>query len=72
MLLSAMLVKEAAKWNKRFVVGFFLHTHFPSGGMFEIVPVWRNLLESVLHSNLIGFHTAGYAENFRRTCVDLL
>lgn len=67
-LLPAMLFKEAAKRNKRFVIGFFLHTHFPSSDMFKIVPVCGGML----HSNLIGFHTSRYVENFRRTCLDLL
>lgn len=66
-LLPAMLSEEAAIRNKRFVVGFFLHTPFPSGDVFKVVLVWRDLLEGVLHSNLVDFHTSSYADNFRRT-----
>jgi trehalose-6-phosphate synthase len=71
-LLPAKLFREASRRNKRFVIGFFLQTPFPSGDIFKVVSVWRDLLEGVLHSILIGFHTTSYAENFRRTCLDLL
>lgn len=72
MLLPAMLSEEAARRNKQFVIGFFLHTPFPSGDMFKVVPVRADLLKGVLYSNLIEFHTSNYAENFKRACIDLL
>lgn len=36
-------------------VGFFLHQPFPSGKMFEAIPDWRWLTESLLCCDVIGF-----------------
>lgn len=72
MLLPQMLREEAEKRGKKLVIGFFLHTPFPSGDMFRVLPVWRELLEGVLHCDLIGFHAPSYNANFKRTCSDLL
>lgn len=72
MLLPAMLAEEAAKQGKTLTTGFFLHTPFPSGDMFKVLPVWKELLTSLVHCDLIGFHTKSYEDNFKRTCVDLL
>jgi trehalose 6-phosphate synthase len=71
-LLPAMLSEEVTRRSKRFAIGFFLHTPFPSCDMFKVVPVWRDHLESAMHGYLIGFHTSTYVENFNRTCHDLL
>jgi trehalose 6-phosphate synthase len=72
MLLPQMLQEEAEKRDKKFVIGFFLHTPFPSGDMFRVLPVWREILEGLLHCDLIGFHAPSYNANFKRTCSDLL
>ena len=72
MLLPQMLREEAEKRGKKLVVGFFLHTPFPSGDMFRVVPVWREILEGILHCDLIGFQAPSYNANFKRTCSDLL
>jgi trehalose 6-phosphate synthase len=72
MLLPQMLQEEAEKRDKKFVIGFFLHTPFPSGYMFRVLPVWREILEGLLHCDLIGFHAPSYNANFKRTCSDLL
>jgi trehalose 6-phosphate synthase len=72
LLLPAMLREEAAKLNKTITIGFFLHTPFPASDQFRILPVHRELLHGVLSSDLIGFHTASYAENFNMTCNSVL
>jgi trehalose 6-phosphate synthase len=72
MLLPQMLRCEAERWGKKLVIGFFLHTPFPSSDMFRVLPVWKELLEGLLHCDLIGFHSPSYNVNFKRTCGDLL
>ena len=45
-------------------IGFFLHIPFPSYEIFRNLP-WRSeLLEGMLGSDLIGFHTFGYMRHF--------
>lgn len=45
-------------------IGFFLHIPFPSYEVFRILP-WRNeLIEGMLGSDLIGFHTYDYERHF--------
>lgn len=72
MLLPLMLSEAALKLDKRITVGFFLHTPFPSGDMFKVLPVWDRILEGLLRCKTIGFHTYTYAQNFARTCRDHL
>ena len=47
-------------------IGFFLHIPFPSFEVFRLLPrVWRaELLEGVLGSSLVGFHTHDYTRDF--------
>lgn len=45
-------------------IGFFLHIPFPSYEVFRILP-WRDeVLEGLLGSDLIGFHTYDYERHF--------
>lgn len=45
-------------------IGYFLHIPFPSYEMFRLLP-WRNeILDGLLGSDLIGFHTYDYARHF--------
>jgi len=53
-------------------IGFFLHTPFPSSDVFRVLPVAPELLRSVLHSDLLGFHTYDYAHHFLSACSRLL
>ena len=53
-------------------VGFFWHVPWPASEVFRIVPSAQALLRGMLGSDLIGFHTEGYAENFRESARDLL
>jgi trehalose 6-phosphate synthase/phosphatase len=45
-------------------IGFFLHIPFPAAEVFRTLP-WRNeLLEGMLGSDLVGFHTLAYKNHF--------
>lgn len=75
MLLPAMLRKELEKGpNRRNNVkfGFFLHTPFPSSEIYRILPVRNEILEGVLHCDLLGFHTYDYARHFLSSCARIL
>lgn len=57
--------------NPELSIGFFLHIPFPSTEMFRVLP-WRNeLLEGVLGSDLIGFHTLEYMRHFSNSVARL-
>ncbi|HEY5615576.1 MAG TPA: bifunctional alpha,alpha-trehalose-phosphate synthase (UDP-forming)/trehalose-phosphatase [Bacteroidota bacterium] len=63
--------------RKRFpraVIGFFLHTPFPSFEMFRLLPLrWRRtILEGVLGADLIGFHTHEYTHHFLQSVLRIL
>ena len=53
-------------------IGFFLHIPFPAYEVFRTLPSRRLLLEGVLGADLIGFHTAIYAEHFTTAATRLL
>ncbi len=60
LMLLPKLIKERVDVN----IGFFLHILFPPCDVYTTLPVARVLLESVLASDLIGFHTVEYTRNF--------
>ncbi len=68
MLLPQMLRKS----RKNFKIGFFLHTPFPSYEVFRCHPNRKELLEGVLGSDLIGFHTFGYLRHFRSSVIRIV
>jgi trehalose 6-phosphate synthase len=72
MLLPAMLREETLQSGKTIRIGFFLHTPFPCADMFSILPVSHEILEGLLQSDLVGFHTRAYAKNFVSTCSTIL
>jgi len=53
-------------------IGFFLHIPFPSYEVFRILPARQPLLEGLLGADLVGFHTASYAEHFETATNRLL
>ncbi|HLT47320.1 MAG TPA: trehalose-6-phosphate synthase [Rubricoccaceae bacterium] len=53
-------------------VGHFWHVPWPAPEVFRILPTARSLLAGLLGADLVGFHTEGYAENFRESARDLL
>ena len=53
-------------------IGFFLHIPFPSFEVFRLLP-WRiELLNGLLGSDLIGFHTYDYMRHFLRSIHQML
>ena len=54
-------------------VGFFLHIPFPSFEIFRLIPgKWRReILEGLLGSDLVGFHTYEYTQHFLQTVLRL-
>lgn len=56
----------------RAAIGTFWHIPWPAAEVFRILPSARHLLEGMLGADVIGFHTEGYAENFRESARDLL
>jgi trehalose 6-phosphate synthase/phosphatase len=55
-------------------IGFFLHTPFPSYDVFRTLPTrWRRqILDGILGSDLIGFHTIDYTQHFLRCILRIL
>jgi trehalose 6-phosphate synthase len=52
-------------------IGFFLHIPFPPVELFAQLP-WRGpVVEGLLGADVVGFQTAGSAENFRRAATRL-
>ncbi len=47
-------------------IGFFHHTPFPGNDVFAILPWRRQIIESLLSCDLVGFHIPRYTENFAR------
>lgn len=75
MLLPALLrklIKEMETPVKNVKIGFFLHTPFPSSEIYRILPVRDEILEGVLHCDLVGFHTYDYARHFLSACSRIL
>ncbi|KAJ3217078.1 Trehalose-6-P synthase/phosphatase complex synthase subunit [Dinochytrium kinnereticum] len=73
LMLLPSLLKERLGGNKPNVkIGFFLHTPFPSSEIYRILPVRKQILLGVLHSDLIGFSTYDYARHFLSSCTRIL
>lgn len=50
-------------------LALFLHTTFPPPDVFGVLPWREQLLEGLLHLDLIGFHIPSYAQNFADTAT---
>lgn len=70
LMLAPAIVREAAEVG----VGFFLHIPFPPAELLQLLPSeWRReILEGLLGSDLVGFHTYEYSANFSRSVVRFL
>ncbi len=53
-------------------IGFFLHIPFPSAEVFRLLPWRRQVLEGMLGSSLIGFHTVSYVLHFLTSAANVL
>ncbi len=49
---------------RRAAIGYFLHIPFPSSEILRLLPWREELLEQLLGSDLIGFHTYDYTRHF--------
>uniref|UniRef100_A0ACD5TY49 Uncharacterized protein n=1 Tax=Avena sativa TaxID=4498 RepID=A0ACD5TY49_AVESA len=67
-----MLPRFLKRIHSNMKVGWFLHTPFPSSELYRALPNRQDLLEAVLESDLIGFHTYDYARHFVSACTSLL
>ncbi|MEJ2861144.1 alpha,alpha-trehalose-phosphate synthase (UDP-forming) [Actinomycetospora flava] len=52
-------------------IGFFLHIPFPPAELFAQLPWRRPVVEGLLGADVVGFQTAGGAENFRHVATRL-
>lgn len=52
-------------------IGFFFHIPFPPLEIFSLVPRDKEILDALLHADLVGFHTYGYARNFLNSALGL-
>ena len=53
-------------------IAFFHHTPFPAPDVFNILPWRRQILESLLACDIVGFHIPRYAENFASAACSLM
>lgn len=71
MLLPKLLRERLGQLGRQCVIGFSLHTPFPAADFWRALPVREQLIEGMLASDLIGFHTEEYKQNFVGTCVNM-
>lgn len=72
MLVPRMLREELGDLGADIKIGFFLHTPFPDVDFYKIIPDCHNILDSLLHCDLVGFHIDSYGEHFRNACNRLM
>lgn len=53
-------------------LALFLHTTFPPPDVFAVIPWREQLLDGMLHLDLIGFHIPSYAQNFADTAARIM
>lgn len=53
-------------------IAFFHHTPFPSADMFNVLPWRKEIMQSLLACDVVGFHIPRYAENFVGAAQSLL
>ncbi|KAE8154762.1 glycosyl transferase [Aspergillus avenaceus] len=68
LLLPAFLRERLKKQRKHCPIGFTLHTPFPAEDFWRALPVQKSLLEGILASDVVGFHTDEYKRNFTESC----
>jgi len=61
LMLLPQLIRDK---NKEALIGFFLHTPFPSFEIFRLLPERTEILKGLLGASLIGFHTYDYVSHF--------
>jgi trehalose 6-phosphate synthase/phosphatase len=68
MLVPAMLRRRAPD----LVVGFFLHTPFPSSEVYRLLPAREDVLRGLLGADYVSFQVGDYARHFRSSCLRIL
>jgi trehalose 6-phosphate synthase/phosphatase len=68
MLVPAMLRRRAPD----LVVGFFLHTPFPSSEVYRLLPAREQVLRGLLGADYVSFQVGDYARHFRSSCLRIL
>ena len=68
-----MLVPAALRRRRPDVsIGFFLHIPFPASEVYRLLPSREEVLNGLLGSDYIGFHTSDYVHHFRSACLRVL
>lgn len=68
MLLPAMIREELPDA----IIGYFLHIPFPSYEIFRTLPWREEILRGLIGSDLVGFHSYGYARHFLSSLLRIL
>jgi trehalose 6-phosphate synthase/phosphatase len=68
MLVPAMLRRRAPD----LIVGFFLHTPFPSSEVYRLLPAREEVLRGLLGADYVSFQVGDYARHFRSSCLRIL
>lgn len=71
MLLPRLIRERLGKTDQPCAIGFSLPTPFPAADFGRALPVRNEMIEGMLASNLIGFHTEEYKQNFIGTCMNM-
>lgn len=58
--------------NPKLRVGFFLHIPFPSSEIFRELPQRKEILQSLITADLVGFHDLSYMNHFRSSLQRVL
>lgn len=67
-----LVPKILRKLRPQLRTGFFLHVPFPSSEVFRQLPVREEILDSLLHADLVGFHDYSYLQHFGSSLLRLL
>jgi trehalose 6-phosphate synthase/phosphatase len=68
----ALVPRALRRLRPDLAIGFFLHIPFPSSEIYRLLPTRVDLLQGMLGSDYIGFHTGDYARHFRSACLRVL
>lgn len=60
------------KLNPKLKIGFFLHIPFPSSEIFREIPQRKEILNSLIQCDLVGFHDLSYLTHFKSSLRRIL
>lgn len=69
LFLLPQMLKEK---NPKLKIGFFLHVPFPSSEIWRQLPCREEILTSLIHADLVGFHDFSYLRHFASSVYILL